>query len=251
MPVDEEGFDVRAAIERDPSARAAYVTPSSQFPLGHTMSLARRLRLLEWADQHDAWIIEDDYDSEYCFSGRPLTALSGLDKYDRVIYVGTFSKTLVPALRLAYAVVPVAVAPAFRTALRNTGHDAPLLLQAALADFLAEGHFASHVRRMRRLHAERLDTLMAMLRDRLGDRLTCPPIDAGMQFPAFLAPDADDRAVARSLAEAGVVVSPLSPHYLGKCPRPGLLLGYAGVNEAATRAGVDVLERVLRTGPRD
>lgn len=251
VPVDEEGFDVRAAIERDPSARAAYVTPSSQFPLGHTMSLARRLRLLEWADQHDAWIIEDDYDSEYCFSGRPLTALSGLDKYDRVIYVGTFSKTLVPALRLAYAVVPVAVAPAFRTALRNTGHDAPLLLQAALADFLAEGHFASHVRRMRRLHAERLDTLMAMLRDRLGDRLTCSPIDAGMQFPAFLAPDADDRAVARSLAEAGVVVSPLSPHYLGKCPRPGLLLGYAGVNEAATRAGVDVLERVLRTGPRD
>ena len=251
VPVDEEGFDAPAAFDQNQSARAAYVTPSSQFPLGHTMSLARRLRLLEWADQQQAWIIEDDYNSEYRYRGLPMTALQGLDEHERVIYLGTFSKTLLPGLRLAYAVVPAALVPAFRKALRNTGQDAPLLLQAALADFLAEGHFASHVRRMRPIHAERQDTLVGRLRDRLWDRLTCAPLDASMQFPAFLAPDADDRAVARSLAEAGVVVSPLSTYYLGECPHPGLLLGYAGIDEAAARAGGDVLERVLKTGPRD
>ena len=150
------------------------------------MSLARRLRLLEWADQQHAWIIEDDYNSEYRYRGMPMTALQGLDEHDRVIYLGTFSKTLLPGLRLAYAVVPAALVPAFRKALRNTGQDAPLLLQAALADFLAEGHFASHVRRMRPIHAERQDTLVGMLRDRLWDRLTCAPLDASMQFPCLL-----------------------------------------------------------------
>lgn len=151
VPVDEEGLDVSAGIKRYRKARAAYVTPSHQFPLGVTMSASRRIKLLDWAQSTGSWIIEDDYDSEYRYTGRPLAALQGLDRDARVIYVGTFSKVLFPALRLAYLVVPADMVDAFTTMRLMVSRHPPLLEQYVLAAFIAEGHFARHIRRMRRI----------------------------------------------------------------------------------------------------
>ena len=155
VPVDAEGLDVDAGRARGPEARLLYVTPSHQYPLGVTMSLARRLALLEWASQSGAWILEDDYASQYRYSGRPLACLQGLDTRARVIYVGTFSKVLFPSLRLGYLVVPPDLVKAFVAARALADWHSPLVEQAALADFIVEGHFERHVRRMRRLYAER------------------------------------------------------------------------------------------------
>jgi GntR family transcriptional regulator/MocR family aminotransferase len=209
------------------------------------MSLERRLRLLEWAQRANAWIIEDDYDSEYRYRGRPLSALQGLDTAERVIYVGTFSKTMFPALRLAYLVVPRGLISVFRRALRHTGHDAPLAIQAAAADFIAEGHYASHLRRMRALYADRLMAFSTLLNEQLGHVLELGPVNAGMQLTAYLPQSVDDRDLARRAEEAGINLSALSTYYLRECPQPGLLLGYAGVPEAEMRAGVEVLRQLL------
>jgi GntR family transcriptional regulator/MocR family aminotransferase len=155
VPIDGEGLDVAAGIKRAANARAVCVTPSHQFPLGVTMTLARRLALLEWAKSSGAWIFEDDYDSEYCYGGRPHAALHGLDRAGRVIYIGTFSKVLFPSLRLGYLVVPPDVSDAFASARAVVDRFSPLHDQAVLADSINEGHFARHVRRMRSLYAER------------------------------------------------------------------------------------------------
>jgi GntR family transcriptional regulator/MocR family aminotransferase len=155
IPVDGEGLDVAAGEVSSPAARLVYVTPSHQYPFGVTMSLPRRLALLKWASQAGAWVIEDDYDSEYRYAGRPLAALQGLDSEGRVIYLGTFSKVLFPALRLGYMVVPPDLVDAFMAARALSDRHCPVLDQAALADFIGDGHFARHIRRMRALYAER------------------------------------------------------------------------------------------------
>ncbi|HEU4384056.1 MAG TPA: PLP-dependent aminotransferase family protein, partial [Anaeromyxobacteraceae bacterium] len=168
VPVDEEGLDVEAGLARAPAARAACVTPSHQLPLGATMSAARRLRLLEWARRAGAWIVEDDYDSEYRYQSPPVAALHALDPDRRVIYVGTFSKVLFPALRIGYLVVPPDLVPAFVRAREAMDIFPAPVQQAALAEFVAEGHFARHLRRMRVLYRARRAALVEALRRELG-----------------------------------------------------------------------------------
>jgi len=274
VPVDREGLDVRvlealASGEGAPPPRLACVTPSHQFPLGVTLSAARRLALLAWARRHDAWVVEDDYDSEYRFRGRPLPSLQGMDRAGRVLYVGTFSKTLFPGLRLGYLIVPPALVDAFAHARGTVDRHPAALEQAVLADFLAEGHFARHVRRMRALYAERQDVLLHLLA-RAGAPLEVAPVDAGMHLVAYLPPGMHDAAVAARLLAAGVVATPLSalavaparatasatapgqpierdvvhdnPH---ASPRGALLLGFAGFDEAAMARGVAELCRAV------
>jgi GntR family transcriptional regulator/MocR family aminotransferase len=245
VPVDDDGLDVAAGERVAPRARLAYVTPSYQFPLGTTMSLERRLRLLEWAQRANAWVVEDDYDSEYRYRGRPLSALQGLDTGERVIYVGTFSKTMFPALRLAYLVVPRGLVHVFRRALRHTGQDAPLAIQAAAADFISEGHYASHLRRTRALYADRLQSFTSLLAEQLGHVLELGPAHAGMQLATYLPHSIDDREIARQAEKAGVNVAALSSFYLRECPQPGLLLGYAALPEGEMRSGVAVLRQLM------
>lgn len=163
-----------AGVARAPDARLAYVTPSHQYPLGVTMSLARRLALLEWAERARAWVLEDDYDSEYRYAGRPLASLQGLDRAGRVCYIGTFSKVMFPSLRLGYLVAPPELAAAFAAARTIVDRHAPTVEQAALADFIIEGHFARHIRRMRALYAERQALLVEAARHG-GEQLALAP----------------------------------------------------------------------------
>jgi GntR family transcriptional regulator/MocR family aminotransferase len=243
--VDAEGIDVAAGAPRAPAARLVYTTPSHQFPLGATMSLARRLALIDWAAQAGAWVIEDDYDSEYRYAGRPLPAMQGLDAGGRVIYVGTFSKTMFPALRAGWVVVPPALAEPFAVAMRNTGHAVPAVVQAALADFIDGGHFGAHVRRMRGLYAKRQAALVSAARRRLGGRLVVEPEDAGMQIAARLPAGGDDAGLSAALAEAGIVAPALSTYALRRPRVRGLFLGYAGVPEREIAAAIETLGEVL------
>lgn len=230
VPVDAEGLDVRRGARSAPGARLVYVTPSHQYPLGVTMSLNRRLALLEWASASGAWILEDDYDSEYRYAGRPLAALQGLDTAGRVIYAGTFSKVLFPALRLGYLVVPPELVDAFIAARALADRHSPSVTQAALADFIDGGHFARHVRRTRALYAERQAALVHAARRTLGGLLEVAPAEAGMHLMGWLRTGVDDRAAARAALTRAVDVPPLSA-YRARPTRPsergGLMLGYA------------------------
>jgi len=250
VPVDDEGLDVAAGAKAAPTARLAYSSPSHQLPLGVTVSLARRLALLDWATRAGAWVLEDDYDSEYRYGGRPLAAMQGIDATGRVIYVGTFSKTMFPALRVGYLVVPPPLVEPFAVAMRHTGHSAPVAVQAALADFIVDGHFASHVRRMRALYAARQARLLRGARRHLAGLVDIAPAEAGMHLLAELPAGTDDVEVAARALRAGIVVRPLSVHYLDRPKRSGLLLGYAGVPEREIDRGIEQLANVLREGAR-
>jgi GntR family transcriptional regulator / MocR family aminotransferase len=231
VPVDADGLDLGAARRRQPDARLAYVTPSHQFPVGATMSLARRLDLLAWAESAGGYVLEDDYDSEYRYVGRPLPALQGLDQAGRVVYVGSFSKVLFPSLRVGYLVVPDGLVDAFTAAQRFGEVHVPALEQAALADFIADGHLGRHVRRMRALYAVRGRALIRAIRRQAPDALEVRSAHAGLHLVAWLPPGADDRAAADRAAAAGVEAQALSDHALERPERGGLLLGYAAVPE--------------------
>jgi GntR family transcriptional regulator/MocR family aminotransferase len=246
-PVDSEGLAVPSAGAR---LRLAYVTPSHQFPLGVTMSLARRLALLAWAKETGAWIVEDDYDSELRYASRPLPALQGLDTHERVVYVGTFSKVLFPSLRLAYVVVPHALLDAFRAARHFACGPPATLEQLVLADFLAGGHLERHLRRMRTLYAERQEALVAAAARHLRGLLEVSPADGGMHLPAWLPPGADDREAARRAAEHGVDTLPLSAFAARPPARGALLLGYAAVRPAEIEDGARRLARTLERRSR-
>lgn len=245
VPLDGEGMDVAAGRRRAPGARLAIVTPSHQYPLGVTMSLTRRLELLDWARGAEAFVIEDDYDSEYRYAGRPLAALQGLDGGVRVIYIGTFSKVMFPGLRLGYLVAPKDLVAAFRGLRQLIDSHPSSVAQGALADFISEGYLAAHVRRMRALYAGRQAALLAELQKRIGDRMQVSPDESGMHLIGYLDDAVDDVALAKAAGERGVVVSPLSRLYIDAPSRKGLMLGYAGVAEPTMRRAVATLAGVF------
>jgi GntR family transcriptional regulator/MocR family aminotransferase len=246
VPVDRDGLDVAAGIRRAPNGRAVYVTPSHQYPLGVVMSAPRRLQLLEWARRRGAWVFEDDYDSEYRYDGQPLASLCGLDADARVIYVGTFSKVLFPALRVGYLVVPrdlVARLCRFREAVDvfpSTLH------QAVLADFIEEGHFARHLRRMRVIYAERRNALKAALARELPS-LRVMGEHTGMHLALMLPSGARDRGLAVRAAENGISVVPLSTCYSGRSKEAGLVLGYGSTHLNEIDGAVNKLKALVAT----
>src|SRR5262249_7128168 len=193
--------------KRAAAGRAAYVSPSHQYPLGVTMTVSRRLRLLEWAAKADAWILEDDYDSEFRYEGAPLPALRSLDRAGRVIYIGTFSKVLFPALRLGYLIVPEPLVDAFRKQALIAGLGAARLDQVALADFFEQGHFARHIRRMRKIYGERRRAFADLIQDRIGGRLELQGVTAGLHVCAKLSDATDDRVLVRRARSRGLCLS--------------------------------------------
>ncbi len=245
VPVDAEGLDLDAGQRRWPRPRLAYVTPAHQFPLGVTMSLRRRLSLLEWARKSGAVIFEDDYDSEYRYSGRPVPALQGLDRAGVVIYAGSFTDALFPALRLGYLVAPPDMVDIFAAAGSVSTHHPPLIDQAILCDFIVEGHFARHVRRMRQLYAERLGVLVEAARDRLHGLLEISDVEAGLRTVGWLRRGISAERVAKAAAERDVEVMPLGRYAYGRSRPNGLVLGFAAVDGRELRRGVEELAKVL------
>jgi len=244
VPVDDEGLNVAAGIKRCRHARAAVVTPSHQYPLGATMSASRRLQLLDWAQEAGAWIIEDDYDSEYRYESQPIAALQGLDRDARVVYIGTFSKVLFPALRVGYLVIPSDLVDRFSAVREAMDICPPAFHPAVLADFIAEGHFARHLRRTRLLYRERRRALVESLRT-LGRGWQVVGAEAGIHLVARCDRRAD-RPVALRAAREGLWVMPLSTCYLGTPVHHGLVLGYGGTAVAEIPKAVQRLRRVIR-----
>ncbi|MGH7573242.1 MAG: PLP-dependent aminotransferase family protein [Gemmatimonadota bacterium] len=243
--VDEEGMSVDSLQRRGGRVRAAHVTPSHQYPLGTSMTAARRLALLDWAVRREAWVLEDDYDSEYRYVSRPLGALQGMDRNERVIYIGTFSKVLFPAVRVGYVVLPPSLWQRFVDAREAFDLFPPSLYQLALAEFLREGHFARHLRRMRGVYRERRDALLTGLARHCGDWLTVHNADAGLHVAAQLPAGLDDGDVVRRMAERGVTATALSTCYAGTERLSGLLLGFGGSTERRLLEATRILGEVL------
>ena len=244
--IDAQGIDVAAGIAATPRARAAFITPSHQFPTGVVLSMARRLELIAWASASDAWIVEDDYASEFRYGGWPLAALQGLDTAHRTLYVGTLNKALFPGLRAGYLVVPERLLPSFVTTRYLMDRQPPTLQQDVLTEFIAEGHLASHIRRMRARYRDQRDRLVATLRRRAGDRLDVETPDQGMHLVAYLRQGLLDTAVERAALEDGVVVRALSRLYVRARPRQGLLLGFSGYPATAIAGAAGRLAAVLQ-----
>jgi GntR family transcriptional regulator/MocR family aminotransferase len=246
VPVDSEGLDVAAGIRLCRDARVAYVTPSHQYPLGTTMSAARRLQLLEWAHQAGAWIVEDDYDSEYRYESMPVASMQGLDSGARVIYIGTFSKTLFPSLRIGYVVIPAALVGRF-LAVRQANDLCPShVYQAALADFISAGHFARHVRRTKQLYAERRGALTQALRKEFGSEIEILGAEAGMHLVITLPPGLSDQKISRRAAQDGLWLWPLSSAYVGSDVRQGFILGFGGTKAEEMLPQVRRLRKIIR-----
>ena len=241
--VDGEGMKMRDASLR--GARLVYVTPGHQFPLGTTMSLARRLELLEWARKSGALIFEDDYDSEYRYSGRPVPAMQGLDRNGLVLFAGSFSKVMFPSLRLGYLVIPPDLLDRFAATISVTSRHAPLPEQAVLCDFINQGHFGRHLRRMREVYAERLAVLLDSARKRLAGLLEISNIEAGLQTVGWLPNGISGEAAAEAAAKRDVDVIPLSWYSRGRLTRDGLQLGFAAVDAREIRRGVQELAIAL------
>jgi GntR family transcriptional regulator / MocR family aminotransferase len=241
--VDDEGMKASAASLR--GARLLYVTPAHQFPLGATLSLARRLKLLDWARQTGAMIFEDDYDGEFRYSGRPLPALQGLDPGSQVLFAGSFSKVLFPSLRLAYMVVPTDLLDRVAAIRSVTSRHPPLLEQSVLCDFITGGHFARHLRRMRQVYAERLSILLDGARRHLRGLLEVSQVEAGLQTAGWLCAGLSDEAAAEAAAARGVEVTPLSRYARAPMARQGLQLGFAAVDTTELARGVRELAVAL------
>ncbi|MEC9482460.1 MAG: PLP-dependent aminotransferase family protein [Halomonas sp.] len=253
VPVDEEGLHPGAVPREVPAPRLIYVTPSHQYPSGVTMTMARRLALLACAERHEAWIIEDDYDSEFRYTTPPVASLQGLAERMPVIYVGTFSKVLYPGLRLGYLVLPDGLIDDFRRANASLHREGQYVVQSALAEFIADGHFARHVARMRTCYRQRQDCLRQALAPAVAQGLTLSKGQAGMHLVAMLDSLEQERHLVTRGHEQGITLSPLSCYYLSERKQPGLVLGYAGSSEAEiTHAGRWLCEawlQIARAGP--
>jgi GntR family transcriptional regulator/MocR family aminotransferase len=227
VPVDAEGMNVAVGIKKSRKARAAFVSPSHQFPLGVTLSASRRLQLIEWAQSSGAWILEDDYDSEYRYESLPIASLQGLDANSRVIYVGTFSKVVFPSLRLGYIVVPPDLVDQFFIMRRVMDLGPSTLYQEVLADFIEEGHFARHIRRMRAHYGGLRRVLFDNLNKTLGDMVEIVGDEAGMHLTALLRHGYRDEVIARRGVQHQLSLWPMSRLYMGES-RQGLILGFGG-----------------------
>jgi len=246
VPIDSEGLSVAAGIRQSRRARAALVTPSHQYPLGVTMSASRRLQLLDWAERSGSWIIEDDYDSEYRYESMPIASLQGLDANARVVYIGTFSKVLYPSLRLGYVVIPADLVGRFLAVRIAMDIGPSRFFQAVLADFIREGHFSRHIRRMRLLYGERRSVLTDRLRDELGLAADITGGQAGMHLSLTLK-GIRDREVAERAARQNLWLVPLSSSYLGKALRQGFILGFGSTTVETIPNAVRKLRSVLNS----
>ncbi|MBC3935912.1 PLP-dependent aminotransferase family protein [Undibacterium rugosum] len=245
--VDAEGICPDAADLAE-VPRFIFVTPSHQYPLGMVMSLARRRSLLEYARQHGCWIIEDDYDSEFRYGGRPLASLQGMDSAERVLYMGTFSKTMFPGLRLGYLVLPAILSQSFVTGMEELHRSGQASLQATMAEFMTQGHFNSHIRRMRLLYGARLEILQQEITRHFELSQVCAVgSDAGLHLTLRLPAQCDDRQIAREALAQGIAVRPLSSYYQDAShTESGLVLGYACVEEARIAPAFALLAAVIR-----
>ena len=246
VAVDDEGFDAAAAARNRHRARFALVTPTHQYPLGVTMSLARRMALLRWAERADGWIIEDDYDSEFRYLGRPLPALKSLDTGGRVLFIGTFSKVLAPGLRVGYLVLPQHLIGRFTEVAMALQPPPATLVQASIADFIEQGYLARHIRRMRQLYGERRATLAAALREEVGPTLGIELQAGGMHLLARLPRNAADTRLAMALNERGIGTPPLSRCGVEKPYDPGLLIGFTNVPVGKARTAARRLAKAIR-----
>jgi GntR family transcriptional regulator/MocR family aminotransferase len=246
VPVDAGGLDLAAGRRAgEPAPRLVYTTPSRQYPLGMAMPLARRRELLDWAEHGGSWIVEDDYESEFQEPGRALPALQGLDRAGRVVYLGTFSKLLFPSLRLGYAVLPEDLVQPFVAARYLADRHSSGWLQGIVTEFILDGHFARHLKRMRAHYRERQRFLIDLLARRMRGVLQIPAVESGMYLTASLPPRWSDRATAAALFDAGVVTVALSAVTLATPRPPGLILGYAGHGEAALARAVEHMAAVF------
>jgi GntR family transcriptional regulator/MocR family aminotransferase len=244
LAVGDQGAKVEQ-IPRRCRARLAFVTPGHQFPRGGTLSLARRLALLQWARTNRATVIEDDYDGDLRYDGRSLAALQGVDEDGRVVYLGTFSKVLFPALRLGYLVLPPTLLKPFVNAKGMIDRGAPTLMQAAVADFITEGHFERHLRRLRKTYGRRRATLVAALERYLPGRVHYSPVAAGLHVMLYLKQDCDEVQVVRQAAAEGVGVYPGAPYHLERPAPPSILLGFSGLNAGEIEEGIRRLGQVI------
>jgi GntR family transcriptional regulator/MocR family aminotransferase len=245
VPVDEEGIDVAAGLEAEPNFRLAFVTPSHQHPLGAVMSLQRRFELLRAAERADAWIVEDDYDGEFYYSGHPPPTLKSVDTVGRVIYVGTFSKSLFPGLRIAFMVVSAPLSQVFSRIAGATQQGASTMLQAVVASFIEEGHFASHIRRMRKTYMERHEVLIEAASRRLAGAIDIKRTDSGIQTVGHLLTGHDEKAVAEAVAARDVIVAPLARFCIAPIEAKGFAIGFSTSTPAEIRAGIDRLATAL------
>ncbi len=229
LKVDRRGWNL--SDPELPPPRLIYVTPSCQWPFGTIMRIEERLQLLDIAERHGAWIVEDDFDGEYRFRGRPVPALRGLDHANHVVYIGSFGKTLLPALRIGYLIVPPELVSSFDKAVSITGQFAPLILQATVNDFIRQGYFATHLKRMRRLYARRQANFVKLCREHLGEWVTVSENDSGMQLLASFARPLNDLDVVAAAVKEGLDVQAVSINYHSTEPEHGLLLGYAAMDE--------------------
>ena len=250
VPVDDQGMRVDEALRIAPRFRLAFVTPSHQQPLGVIMSLERRFALLQAAQRAGAWIVEDDYDGEFSFGGNPLPTLKSVDATGLVIYVGTFSKSLFPSLRLGYLLAPPALVDTLRTIMGKLLHGVPTCVQAVVAEFIDEGHFASHLRRMRKIYAERHDVLCDAAQRRLAGMLDIVPSKSGLHTIGHLRRGLSELAVSKAADLANITASPIARFSLAPVPVRGLVLGFGAVRPAAIAAGVETLARVLEQQAR-
>ncbi len=249
VPVDERGMDIAAGMARAPLARLAMVTPSHQFPSGVALDLSRRLSLLAWADRGGGWIIEDDYDGEFRYDSKPLPALKSLDERDRVLYAGTFSKVLFPGLRLGYVVLPAAIIEDFARILYNFYRDGSTFVGSVVGDFMAQGHFARHIKRMRQLYAERRAALAAALNQVFADRFRVDLQAGGMHLLAYLARAEKDAALTRTASAQGLTLNALSACSIEHDCGQGLVLGFTNIPTQSALKQVRRLERALQRVP--
>ena len=246
VPVDGEGLDLEHAMGRHPKPALIFTTPSHQQPLGTTMSLGRRLALLNYAQENNAWIIEDDYDSGFRYRGRPLPALSALDSARRVFYAGTFSKSMFAAMRLGYVVVPPEFAETFATARNLLGQNSSAVVEEAMARFMEDGRFTEHIRKMRRLYRTRRDVLFEALSQECAEWLEPQRTDAGMHMVAWLKHGLDDQAAHEALLAAGIDSLPISVYCIEPLDRAALVLGFSSVDERVIPRLVKRLADVLK-----